>query len=330
MLQAPVAETTPEVALADLGVRPELITAEERRCLDIDGYVVLEDVIPEDQRRDIGERLDAMLAIQRSDEISDDEIRRRSARRLKLYEQVLENLEARRKAPREDMTPERIEERMAKYVETRETLQGAVASDDVPAMRMILEDAITDEFVEDDLFETDPAFDLTIESPRVLSAVAHVLGPMFHLLNVVSRCPRPGHGQQALHRTEFSPRRIATTIWLIDDMTLENGPTRLVPGSHQRSDGLPDEMEGEHIRAHPDEIKLTAPAGSVVVFDDRCWHGGSLHKGGGPRRVVISSFTQRSLHPSIAIKHPEETLARLSPGQVWLLHRNFAREAPSD
>lgn len=323
MTQTIVDETRPEVALADLGVRPELITADERRCLDTDGYVVLENVIPEEQLVYIRECIDNMLHAQRPENASDADLRRRAARRLKQIEGLLEAYDSNRDAFLEHMSEDLVQKNFEKFQRRREALRAVVSSDDVGAIRAMFEEArqeFDSEAIDDDLFESDPVFDLTMSSPRVLSGVAYVMGPMFQILNLVSRCPRPGEGQQALHRTAFGPRRIATTIWLIDDMTLDNGPTRLVPGSHLTSEGLPKVMNDDPTQTHPDEIKLTGKAGSVVVFDDRCWHGGSLHNGGGPRRVVISSFTLRSKGSAMAVNHPDVTLPRLSPGQRWLLH----------
>ena len=98
-------------------------------------------------------------------------------------------------------------------------------------------------------------------------------------------------------------------------MTLDNGPTRMVLGNHERSDGLPEEMDGDSLRPHPDETLLTERAGSAVVFDDRTRHGGSHQNGGGPRRVVICSFTQRSRSQPMVLNNAEETPARLSPSQ---------------
>jgi ectoine hydroxylase-related dioxygenase (phytanoyl-CoA dioxygenase family) len=329
MTETLVQELTPEVALDDLGVKPELLTPGERRCLDVDGLTVMENVIPEEQLQPLRDKIDEKLSGQRVENMSDEAVRAKSARSRDLFDHLVKDTETKIEAggapELEDLSPEKVDELLAGYRRMRDTYGAAVDADDVAAMRTVIGEGFNlgffdGEFVEDQLFETDPIFDLTISSPRVLSGVAYVLGPMFHLLNVVCRCPRPGEGQQALHRTEYSARRIVTTLWLIDDMVLDNGPTRVIPGSHLRSDGLPAEMEGDPKKTHPAEIKLIARAGSVVVFDDRTWHGGSMHLGGGPRRVVISSFVQRALYPSIVLYRPEETLARLSPGQRWLLH----------
>jgi ectoine hydroxylase-related dioxygenase (phytanoyl-CoA dioxygenase family) len=317
-----VAEIKPEVALADLGVRPELVSAEGRRRLDVDGFVVLEDVFGDDQARSIRERIDEALDAQLPDRITDAEARRRATRRVELFDRALRSVESSSEPPLEDAAREQSEQTWATMKRTADALRAALATDDLPVLRTLGKEEFGGgaDFIEYDLVEIDPFFDLVLQSPRVLSTVAYVLGPMLHLSTLALRRPHRGGGQQPLHRVEHGSRRMVTTIWLIDDMTLDNGPTRIVPGSHLDSRGLSEEMERDPTRTHPCETKLCGRAGSVVVFDDHTWHGGSIHQGGGPRRVVICLFGQRSLTPAISLYRPEKTLARLSPGQRWMLH----------
>ena len=60
-------------------------------------------------------------------------------------------------------------------------------------------------------------------------------------------------------------------MWLLTDFTKENGPTRVVPGSHRSGKHPQDVMEAPE-EAHPDEIKLIGTAGTVVVFNSHLWH----------------------------------------------------------
>ena len=48
-------------------------------------------------------------------------------------------------------------------------------------------------------------------------------------------------------------------------------------------------------KPHPDEILVVAPAGTVVVFNSHVWHGGSLNRSNGLRRVMHMAFIRRSL-----------------------------------
>ncbi len=85
----------------------------------------------------------------------------------------------------------------------------------------------------------------------------------------------PGAREQVLHREEdpfpfFAvprPNLILATMWAISDFTVDNGGTKLVPGSHRWDAGR---------TAEADEIvSAVMPAGSVLV-----WLGGTLHGAG--------------------------------------------------
>jgi ectoine hydroxylase-related dioxygenase (phytanoyl-CoA dioxygenase family) len=67
--------------------------------------------------------------------------------------------------------------------------------------------------------------------------------------------------------------------------------------------------------AHPDEVLLLAPAGTVVVFNSHLWHGGTLNRSSLPRRAMHSYFTRRANGQQLDQKKyvRPETLARLTP-----------------
>ena len=132
-----------------------------------------------------------------------------------------------------------------------------------------------------DLVNKDARFELCFTHPRVLAAIAHVLGDEFKLSSLNSRAALPGQGLQSLHAdwgSAVAPGdyKVCNSIWLLDDFTETNGATRVVPGSH-RSGKAPREVMDDPSAAHPDEIKILAPAGTVVVFNSHTWHGGTLN-----------------------------------------------------
>ncbi|MBT6512269.1 MAG: phytanoyl-CoA dioxygenase family protein [Alphaproteobacteria bacterium] len=74
---------------------------------------------------------------------------------------------------------------------------------------------------------------------------------------------------------------ILNVFWAISDFTVENGCTRLMPGSH---------LSGRHPvpgQAY-DCVMAEAPAGSIVAWDGRTWHGASLNTGTAPRVGVTT------------------------------------------
>lgn len=175
-----------------------------------------------------------------------------------------------------------------------------------------------------DLVNKDPMFEVCFSHPRVLAAIAHVLGE-FKLSSLNSRAALPGQGHQGLHVDFGTPvppgeYRVCNSIWLLDDFTADNGATRVVPGSHRKGT-TPGQGMDDPRATHPDEVKVIAPAGTVVVFNSHLWHGGTANNTDRPRRAMHSYFCRRDQPQQLdqrAYIRPE-TLARLTPAQQFLL-----------
>jgi ectoine hydroxylase-related dioxygenase (phytanoyl-CoA dioxygenase family) len=152
------------------------------------------------------------------------------------------------------------------------------------------------------LLEGDPAFSRLVLHPGLLAAVLHVLGRPFRLGGVAGRDPMPGFGPQGLHMDcvesgPATPYQVVTALGLIDDFTPENGATRLVPGTH-RWRRPPPKTFADPASRHPDQVVVTAPAGSVLAFNGHLWHGGTANRSGDHRRAVQCSFLGRESFPS--------------------------------
>jgi ectoine hydroxylase-related dioxygenase (phytanoyl-CoA dioxygenase family) len=86
------------------------------------------------------------------------------------------------------------------------------------------------------------------------------------------------------------------TMWPLTDFTEENGATRVVPGSHRNGRKIDDDLKDAK-DAHPQEIKLTASVGTVIVFNGHLWHGATLNRS-DHRRASVTSFWCRRQLPS--------------------------------
>lgn len=175
-----------------------------------------------------------------------------------------------------------------------------------------------------DLVNKDPVFDVCFTDQRLLACVAHVLGE-FKLSSLNFRAALPGQGRQALHAegrpvTDPADFQVCNSIWLLDDFTADNGATRVVPGSH-RSGRAPGDAMPDVRAAHPEEVLLLAPAGTVVVFNSHLWHGGTLNRSPAPRRALHSYFTRRGNSQQLNQEQyvRQETLSRLSPAARFIL-----------
>ena len=83
---------------------------------------------------------------------------------------------------------------------------------------------------------------------------------------------------------------LLTVIFMLSAFTLENGATRLVPGSHR----IPHNWSahyGENNRPHhQSEVRVTGAAGSVLMFDSRLWHAPAINHTDRPRAGVTVRY----------------------------------------
>lgn len=154
------------------------------------------------------------------------------------------------------------------------------------------------------------------------SLVGHVLGSEFIVSNFSANIARPGGTRMGLHTDQWwmpqpiapgrphtlpadltrkpSPQRITpdpalgiapavvcNTMWMLSDFTAENGATELVPGSHLS--GAQPDPELDQRSSYP-VVQPEAPAGTLLVFDGRLWHGTGANTGGPDRLGLLATF----------------------------------------
>ena len=192
------------------------------------------------------------------------------------------------------------------------------------------------------IFNKTDAFDKCLWIPEVLAASAYLLGEIkVHGANV--RDPVKGHGHQDLHVDV--PKKFDDDWWVVnamimfDAMTLDNGPTRIVPGSHlwapinvpyvNIGDWEPAPLSPEDAERvpkdlsapYPGELLVEAPAGSAVICNSSMWHAGTLKKTGMPRRMLHLTYTRRDLPQQLLQLDylTPELYNRMSPVQRYLM-----------
>lgn len=148
------------------------------------------------------------------------------------------------------------------------------------------------------LVDKGEVFRRAIVLPPVIEAVRHVLGADCKLssLNARSADPNTAVGQPLHVDMSAVPDAkgywVCNTVWMLDDFTTENGPTRMVPGSH-RSGRRPQEVLDDPYAPHPDEVLLTGPAGTVAVMNAHLWHAGSANRTPAPRLAMHGFYCRR-------------------------------------
>lgn len=170
-------------------------------------------------------------------------------------------------------------------------------------------------------------FDAIWNDPRVLGCVAHILKRPFRLSSLNGREPLLGCGFQSLHadwggRLVDEPYHVVNSLWLVDDLTPDNGATRVVPGSHLLPGAITEHVDPA--QPHAREISITAPAGSVVVFNAHTWHGGGMNRSGERRRILYSYYVGEGNSQQYDIPGllSAATRARLTSEQLTLLGCN--------
>jgi ectoine hydroxylase-related dioxygenase (phytanoyl-CoA dioxygenase family) len=144
----------------------------------------------------------------------------------------------------------------------------------------------------------DPDFAPCHQHPLLADAAATVLGDTWHVQNLDLRAPIPGSGEQGLHpdyaerRTE-GPWQTLAAMWCVTPFTRDSGPLRVIPGSHRRAEPPIDTEHGygTGMGPHPDEVKIIAPAGSVILFNSAdLWHSGTFNYTPAARLALTAHF----------------------------------------
>ena len=148
------------------------------------------------------------------------------------------------------------------------------------------------------LVDKGDVFRRAIVLPRLLEGVRQVLGPDIKLssLNARSADPNTEIGQPLHVDMGAIPDDrgywVCNTVWMLDDFTLENGPTRMVPGSHKWKQ-RPQDVLADPLAPHPDEIRLTGKAGTIAVMNAHLWHGGTANRTSRPRLAMHAFYCRR-------------------------------------
>ena len=177
----------------------------------------------------------------------------------------------------------------------------------------------------------DPVFAELVAHPVSLAWAEHYLGQSCLLSACLAIHLQPGESAQPWHtddgHTSLAPPHDllgVSTFWALDNTTLENGATEVLPGSHLWSEtefpGVLKDQDfatGGDIKGdpgeHPDAVKVTMPAGSLMIARGDLWHRGGANRSDSARCLVTPQYCAGWLRPleSMLLSVPPEYAAAL-------------------
>jgi hypothetical protein len=123
---------------------------------------------------------------------------------------------------------------------------------------------------------------------------AHFGGPYilnsFGALNNLPYSPETYKHGQRFHRDvrtfTFNFPLMLNMLVMVHDFTIDNGATKLVPGS-QRVEERPDDDFLNH-----NSVRALGKAGDILLFDSNVWHAAAPNRTSGPRMALTLTFTR--------------------------------------
>jgi hypothetical protein len=192
-----------------------------------------------------------------------------------------------------------------------------------------------------------------IANPPAIKFLREVFGDDVVMMTYSYARSEPGHPGISLHADgqpygsrifgyEGSCPWLIRVLYYLDDLTEEVSPFRVVPRSQlsMHADANPYKRYQEH----PEELAVTAKAGSAVLINHRVFHGNYPNTGDRPRELLAIAYRPAWASPIDKVDEwSEADLERVPPAvravmgsrnqRIWEFEggnkpANMAREAP--
>ena len=147
---------------------------------------------------------------------------------------------------------------------------------------------------------------------RALDAVAQIYGPNIQFNNAKINSKLPGTKTEVKYHQDFlfephSNDDLMTVLLFLDDVTMENGPLEVVPGTHKGplyehwhggvfTGAVTDDIEAE---MRPRAVHCTGPVGSACLMHTRLVHGSTANLSASPRTLYIVTYCAEDAQPLV-------------------------------
>ena len=152
--------------------------------------------------------------------------------------------------------------------------------------------------------EISDAYYEVMSSSRMVEAVADLIGPnvKLHHTKINSKLPHTATKVEWHQDFPFTPHSnddLVTALLMVDEVTDDNGPLEVVPGSHKgpieplwhgdRFTGAVDGATTE--RCIAEAVRVTGPAGAVCLMHTRLLHGSAPNRSDCARTLYIVVYS---------------------------------------
>ena len=199
-----------------------------------------------------------------------------------------------------------VQESKSHQVAYGETLDGRARFDlepghsaDIPALRRI--NAPTD--ISKDYYQV-------MRNSLMTDCVADLIGPnvKFHHSKINSKLSGAATAVKWHQDFPFTPHSnddLVTALLMVDEVTEENGPLQVLPGSHRGEiyelwhDGIFTGAVDDAVTRHcvDNAVTCTGKAGSVCLMHTRLLHGSSPNLSASPRTLFITVYSAEDAVP---------------------------------
>ena len=160
--------------------------------------------------------------------------------------------------------------------------------------------------------EVSDAYRQATTDSRMTDCVAELIGPNVKLHHTKINSKLPGAAtvvkwHQDFPFTPHSNDDLVTALLMVDEVTEENGPLEVAPGTHRGPihglwhDGRFTGAVGDTVAAEAKAASVfcTGPAGSVCLMHTRLLHGSTANRSNRPRTLHISVYSAEDAVPLV-------------------------------
>ncbi len=166
------------------------------------------------------------------------------------------------------------------------------------------------------IWDRDPIFRETLTSPELLDSLESLLGPNIELIrnrHNHATLRLAGEGTEYFHRDILQwSRTIVTVLFYLEETTVENGCTQVIPGTHWlpgiQALSLEQDEGIQRAEILDQAVPVPMPAGGLLAIDSFLMHSAGVNRTPGTRISMTAGY--HSVDELYDVTNPKRVLVR--------------------